>query len=74
MEICKNEFYYFLRTFWHVIIQEKYKDNWHIRYLCDELQKLSVYIVERQPKPYDLVINTPPGTTKSTIATVIFSV
>lgn len=73
-EICRNDFYYFIQTFWHTIIQEKYKDNWHIRYLCRELQELSVYIVAREPKPYDLIINIPPGTTKSTITTIMFPV
>ena len=43
-------------------------------YLCGELQRLSVSIVERRSKPYDLIINIPPGTTKSTIVTVMWPV
>ena len=48
--------------------------NWHIPYLCEELQKLSKYIVHREPKPYDLIVNIPPGTTKSTIVTIMWPV
>jgi predicted phage terminase large subunit-like protein len=71
---CKRSFFYFVKTFWDVIISEKPVYNWHIEYLCDELQKLSVSIVNREPKPYDLIINIPPGTTKSTIVTIMFPV
>ena len=69
---CKDSFHYFLKSFWEVINAESFKDNWHIGYLCDELQSLSHYIVNRLPKPYDLLINISPGTTKSTIVTIMF--
>lgn len=69
---CKKKFFYFVKTFWDVIISESPIYNWHIPYLCDELQKLSVSIINREPKPYDLIINIPPGTTKSTIITIMF--
>lgn len=70
--MCKKSFYRFVETFWAVIIPEEPVFNWHIKYLCDELQELAYYIVNRLPKPYDLIINIPPGTTKSTIATIMF--
>ncbi len=38
------------------------------------MQELSYYIVNRLPKPYDLIINVPPGSTKSTITTIMFPV
>jgi predicted phage terminase large subunit-like protein len=69
---CRGRFFYFVKTFWDVIIKEPPVFNWHIEYLCDELQELAQYIVERKPKPYDLIINEPPGTTKSTIVTIMF--
>ena len=71
---CRKSFFFFVKTFWDVIIKEEPVYNWHIPYLCGELQKLSVSIVERRPKPYDLIINIPPGTTKSTIVTVMWPV
>ena len=70
--MCKKSFYRFVETFWSVIIPEEPVFNWHIKYLCDEMQKLAYYIVNRLPKPYDIIINIPPGTTKSTIVTIMF--
>ncbi|MDV3750647.1 hypothetical protein CMU19_04470 [Elizabethkingia anophelis] len=70
--ICHNSFYYFVREFWHVIIPEAPVWNWHIEYLCTELQKVGLDIKKRVPKAYDLLINIPPGTTKSTIVTIMF--
>lgn len=69
---CRKNLFYFVRTFWDVIIPEEPIFNWHIPYLCGELQKLAQYIFDRKPKPYDLIVNIPPGTTKSTIVTVMF--
>lgn len=69
---CKRSFYEFVQSFWDVIIKEPPIFNWHIEYLCDELQLLSTTIVERRPKLYDIIINIPPGTTKSTIVTIMF--
>lgn len=71
---CVKDFFYFVQTFWDVIIQEEPTYNWHIPFLCRELQELSVSIVARLPKPYDLIINIPPGTTKSTIVTIMWPV
>ncbi|MDH6308100.1 putative phage terminase large subunit-like protein [Dysgonomonas sp. PFB1-18] len=70
--MCKKRFYHFVEAFWSIIIPEEPVFNWHIEYLCDELQELAYYIINRLPKPYDLIINIPPGTTKSTIVTIMF--
>lgn len=71
-EECQSSFFYFVQQFWSVIIKEEAIYNWHIEALCNELQELSRSIVARSPKPYDLIINIPPGTTKSTITTIMF--
>lgn len=71
---CRRSFFFFVQTFWDVIIKETPVFNWHIEYLCNELQMLSVSIVNREQKPYDLIVNIPPGTTKSTIVTIMFPV
>jgi len=71
-ERCTKSFYNFFCEFWDTIESESLVANWHIRYLCDELQELSRYIVAREPKPYDLIINIPPGTTKSRICTIMW--
>lgn len=71
-ELCRRSFYRFVKSFWGVIIQEEPVWNWHIEYMCEELQDLAYYIVNRLPKPYDIIINIPPGTSKSTIVSVMF--
>lgn len=71
-ERCRRSFFYFVQQFWSVIIREDPVYNWHIPYLCEEMQKLSVFIVNREKKPYDIIINIPPGTTKSTITTIMY--
>lgn len=70
--LCRLSFFEFVKSFWDVIIKEKAEYNWHIPYLCEELQALSVPIVAREKKPYDIIINIPPGTTKTTICTIMF--
>lgn len=72
-EACRRSFYLFVQTFWDVIIQEPPVYNWHIKYLCDELQYLNSFVVRREPKPYDLIINVPPGSSKSTIITQMYN-
>lgn len=54
-----------------MIIPEEPVYNWHIEYLCDELQKVVEKVKLRESKDYDIIINIPPGTSKSTIATVM---
>jgi predicted phage terminase large subunit-like protein len=71
-EACKQDFFEFVKSFWYVIIKEEPSYNWHIPFLCKELQELSKCIVARDKKLYDLIINIPPGTTKSTIVTIMF--
>ncbi|MCQ2299719.1 MAG: phage terminase large subunit [Bacteroidales bacterium] len=73
-EECRRSLFYFVRTFWDVIINEPPVFNWHIPYLCEELEVLGRSVKAREPKPYDLIINIPPGTTKSTIVTIMFPV
>ena len=72
-ELCRRSFYRFVQEFWSVIIPEDPVWNWHIKYLCDELQYLNTFVKARKPKPYDLIINIPPGSTKSTIATQMYT-
>lgn len=67
---CKRSYFYFLQTFWDVIVQDPPHWNWHIPYLCKQMQIVVERVHERKPRKYDLIINLPPGTTKSLICTV----
>lgn len=71
-EKCRRSFFFFVKTFWSEIIGEEPVYNWHIPFLCQELEIVFNEVINRRPKLYDLIINIPPGTTKSTICTVMF--
>ena len=71
-ELCKRSLYRFVQEFWSVVIPEEPVYNWHIKYLCDELMEINERVEARLPKLYDLIINIPPGSTKSTICTVMY--
>lgn len=71
-ELCRRSFFYFVQEFWEVIIPEAPVWNWHIEYLCDELQEAAMLVVRREPKEYDIIINIPPGSSKSSIVTQLF--
>lgn len=72
-ELCRRRFFRFVKEFWSVVIPEDPVYNWHIEFLCDELQLLNENVVARKPKLYDLIINIPPGSTKSTIVTQMYN-
>ena len=71
-ELCEGSYYEFFKQAWEVL--EPYtplKDNWHIKYLCDRLQKEIERIARGEPKTKDLVINLPPRSTKSYICSIM---
>jgi predicted phage terminase large subunit-like protein len=70
--VYRDSFWEFLKAFWDTIIAEEPHWNWHMEYLCDELQKVAERVEKRLPKEYDLIINISPGSTKSTIASIMF--
>ncbi|MDB9801073.1 hypothetical protein OAB94_01725 [Flavobacteriaceae bacterium] len=73
-QLCRIDFHYFVVKFWDVIISEPFIDNWHIKEICDELQVMAIRVKNREDKLYDMVINVPPGSSKSTICTVMLPV
>lgn len=89
-ELCRRSLFEFVQEFWDVIIPEDPVWNWHIRYICDEVQTAIMRVVRlperpavfegvrfmmpkkpREQKLYDLLVNVPPGSLKSTIITVM---
>lgn len=66
-KLAEKSFYHFVCCIWPTIVTEKMVPNWHIVKLCQEMQIVMERVIERKPKLYDLVINVPPGSTKSTI-------
>lgn len=71
-ELCRRSFYYFLEYFWSSVSNDAFSPNWHIRYLCQQLQKVAENLGEKKPRLYDIVINVPPGTTKTMTCSIMF--
>lgn len=70
--LLKASFYEFFKFFWDVINHEPLVDNWHIKYLCDELQIVAERVFRREKKLYDLIINMPPSSSKTSIVNIYF--
>jgi len=70
-ELCRRSFFYFVQEFWDTIIAETPVWNWHIEYLCEEAQEICERIFKGEAKEHDLLINIPPGSTKTTIMVVM---
>jgi hypothetical protein len=74
--ICRESFYEFVREFWDVVINEKPIWNWHIEYYVwpaaansRKSQAKGAHSIHDY-----FIINIPPGTTKSTIVSVMYPV
>lgn len=85
-ELCRRSLFRFVQEFWAEIIPEDPIWNWHIKLLCDELQMDILRVCRlpeseqegfklpakpREPKLHDLLVNVPPGSSKSTIITIM---
>lgn len=70
-ELCRRSFYEFFLEFWETIEAVELVPNWHIKFLCDRLQQCFETWKRGESQP-DLVINVPPGTSKSTSCTQLF--
>lgn len=72
--IVRESFYEFVREFWDTVVQDPPVWNWHIRFLCNEAQKLVERVFKNLPKEYDEVVNVSPGSTKSLIFSVFLPI
>lgn len=46
------------------------RDNWHFYFLCGQIQELALRVIRGQKRIKDLVVNVPPGTSKSSIISI----
>jgi predicted phage terminase large subunit-like protein len=65
-ELCRRSFSDFIRLAWPNIIPDRLQWNWHIDAVAEHLQAVSAGQINR------LLINVPPGTSKSTITGVMY--
>ena len=69
----KDDYYSFFCFFWPLISDEKLIKANHIKYICDELTILGKAIIKREKPEFDwYIINIPPGTSKSSIVSVLW--
>mgnify|MGYP006959959956 CR=1 FL=1 len=69
---CIKSFYYFFQTFWPEMSGDKYIDAPHIKLICNTIQEKAMKVINGEFSMETLIINVPPGSSKSTIATIAF--
>lgn len=72
-ELQKSYYDFFLEAWPQIRPNDILVDNWHIRYLCDLLQKEVERIGHRKHKDKDIIINICPRSTKSLIFSVMLT-
>lgn len=70
--LCRKSLKYFIQEFWSEVSDDKLSWAPHMDVLCDELEKVYRNVADGKPKEYDLIINVPPGTSKTSIVSVMF--
>ena len=71
---CERSYYDFFIAAWRVLEPNTpLDDNWHIKYLCDLMQKEVERIAAHKNKTKDIIINIPPRAGKSYICTVMLT-
>jgi len=71
-ELNNRSLYHFLQHFWPVVSAHTFSPNWHIQLLCRELEDIAERVGNKQPRLHDLIINVPPGSTKTVCASIMF--
>jgi predicted phage terminase large subunit-like protein len=66
--------FHFIEYFWDEVSAHTFSPNWHIEYLSSELEKIAERVGQRQAREYDMIINVPPGTTKTITCSIMFPV
>ena len=71
-EMNNRSLFEFIKYFWPEVSNDPFLPNWHISLLCDELEEIAYRVANRQIKKHDLIINIPPGTTKTITCSIMF--
>jgi len=72
-QTCRDSYFEFVKNFWHTVIKDPPIFNWHIKYLCDTIQEIVERVIAGENSPHDLLTNISPGTTKSTLFSVMLT-
>jgi len=72
--LCRESFADFVKEMWSQIVPDRLVWNWHMAYLCDQLQEMAERVIAGKKKKHDLIINISPGTSKSLLTSVFLPV
>lgn len=73
-ELNNRSLFEFFKYFWDVISAEELIANWHIEYLCAELQEELERVGRGEKCLADILINISPGTSKTSIISIMLPV
>lgn len=73
-ELNDRSLFHFIETMWPEVSSDDFVSNWHIPYLCRELEQIAERVAKNKAREYDLIINVPPGTTKTITCSIMFPV
>lgn len=72
-ELVKRDLYFFIKYFWDTYSKDPFVGNWHIKYIAKECETLAKRVANREEKE-DIIINIPPGTTKTATVSIFFPI
>lgn len=70
-ELCRRRFYRFVLEMWETIEAVEFIPNWHIEEICNQLQEVYEIWETGESQP-DVLVNVPPGSSKSTVITQLY--
>ena len=73
-ELCGRSLFKFIETMWPEVSAEKFIPNWHIPFLCEQLEQVARQVADGRPREHDVIINIPPGTTKTITCSIMFPI
>lgn len=68
--LVKGSLFFFIQYFWDTYKQTPFVPAWHIERICSEIEPVIHRVGRHEEKLYDLVINVPPGTTKTAMVSI----
>lgn len=71
-ELNNRSLFEFVKFFWNDYSNDEFVPNWHIPFLCRQLETVAYRVAEGRMREYDLIINIPPGTTKTALVSIFF--
>ncbi|HRO18248.1 MAG TPA: hypothetical protein PLU07_08665 [Ferruginibacter sp.] len=69
-ELCKRKLSNFVKEFWDTVVPNDLVWAPHMDVICSEVQEVYQRVFRREKKEHDLIINVPPGTSKTKLASV----